>query len=175
MTVGTALRTARRKQGMSAEALAEYVPYSREMIQKIERGERKIAKDMRGTLGRQLDDPTLYLALAHEATGGVMCSPLLNAVEKHRLVLKDLFLIELAEAEHHTREAQRLFLKPVLTDEEKDRATEVCLEILEALTAGENLVVALAKEHGIKLSDLWDEHENRLVEAGYLKKEAPAK
>jgi transcriptional regulator with XRE-family HTH domain len=162
---------------MSAEDLAQMVPYSREMISKIEKGARRVAKDMRGKLGRAVDKARFYKALQAEATGNVMVLPVLD-IERHRLVAKELFMLEMAEVreELESDEMRRLFLRT----HPKDRAKVEALLVdgLKFLAAGETMYIVLAESYGISLSAMYDRLQEILVAEDLIgkkpeKEEAP--
>lgn len=98
-----------------------------------------------------------------------MTPPVLS-VEQHRMVLKDLFLVELAEAKDALHKATRALIKTRTTDADREAVKAALIEVAEAVTAGENLLATMARTYKISLADLWDEHQERLVEAGYLEK-----
>lgn len=83
---------------------------------------------------------------------------------------------ELEEAASAVKRMMPALLMP--PEKISDHAREIIkagmLEIIETTTAGENTCARLARQYGISLAELWDQHEHDLIEKGYLKKEKTA-
>lgn len=168
------LTAARERLGISQENVANDLHYTRQMMQMVEAGKRRLHERDTARLTRKLNDGALALCLARRVTGGMMVGPYLDQVEDHRLVAVLKLLEELQEAQGMLQDVLPVVLRAQgsdsLTAEEADRLKATCLEIVESITAAENTLARIARAYGISLADLWDEHERELVEKGYLRK-----
>lgn len=170
---GYALKEARTAYGLTQSALGSMAHLSGSMISEVEHGRRKLPKDVRPKLARQLDDGQLYLTLAREATGGVG-APFLNKIDDHRVCCVMKFREEVFEALTMLEQVMPTLLKAAsregLSIEEVEALKNTLIEIIECITAAQNTVARLAKTYGFSLAALWDEHEAKLIAAGYYEK-----
>lgn len=169
--VGPALRSARTSRNLTQEALASSYHISDSLIREIEKGRRKLPKDIKPKMARELDDPALYLTLAREATGGIG-APYLNRIDDHRLCcvvkFKEEFLEALECLDRMTPALVRASSREQLTKGELADLKVTLTEIIECVTAAQNTVARLAKTYGENIAALWDEHQAKLVASGYL-------
>jgi len=169
------LRHIRRKTGLSQENIAYEIKTTRQYVQLVETGKRKITDDYVSKIARGIDDPEFYLTVARKLTGGVMVSPWLNGVDEHRLVGVMKFLEEVREAITAVEKIIPIVLRAqnekMLQQGEREQIEAALLEVIEAITAAENALARLAKTYNISLAALYDKHQQELIEKGYLKKE----
>lgn len=156
MDVATALKEARLRNGLSQENVAAEIHYSRQLVQAVEQKRRRLPKEVRPKLARSLDNAKFYLALAAEATGGVMCGRWDEGIENHRLVAREWLLKEMDEAEEAMKKAWALAKKPEqLTPEEKQQI--IAKETKDVIDRGLQAVAVIAETYGISLAELWKE------------------
>lgn len=175
--VGPALREARMSRNLTQEALAADYHISSSLIREIEKGRRKLPKDIRPKMARELDDPALYLTLAREATGGIG-APYLNRIDDHRLCcvvkFKEEFLEALECLDRMSPTLVRASSREQLTPGELADIKVTLNEMIECVTAAQNTVARLAKTYGENIAALWDEHQEKLIRSGYLEIEKTA-
>ena len=172
--IGNALRESRAMYGLTQKELGEKFYLSGSMINEEEHNRKKLPKDHKPKVAREMNDGALYLAIGREATGGPMVSPYLNNVDNHRLVAVLKFQEEVVEALDALKDILPILLRAtgpeVLRSGEKGELEEAMLEMIESVTAAQNTLARMAKVYGISLADLWDKHEAELVQKGYLVK-----
>lgn len=172
MSVGTAIKNTRQ---VSQEVLARQCNVSRELIAAIETNRRRLPQDISTRLARFIDHGNLYTVLQREASG---VGPIyLNNIDDHPLVCVMKMLEEYREViEITVEEIVPILIKGLVraNEEELRKLEEWGLECCEAGTARENAQSRVFKKFGLSLAELWDQHEQELIEKGYLKKEKTA-
>ncbi|MCM1566068.1 MAG: helix-turn-helix transcriptional regulator [Dehalobacter sp.] len=171
MSVGTAIRKTRQ---VSQEVLAKKCNVSRELIAAIETNRRRLPQDISPMLARFIDHGNLYSVLQREASG---VGPIyLNNIDDHPLACVMKMLEEYREAIDITMEIVPILIRGPgrATEEDLRKLEEWGLECCEAATARENAQSRVFKKFGLSLAELWDQHEQELIEKGYLKKEKTA-
>lgn len=124
----------------------------------MEQKRRKLPREARSKLARSLDNAKFYLALANEATGGVMCGRWDENIEAHQLVAREWLLKEMDEAEDAMKKARALAKKPEqLTPEEKQQIVRALKETKDVIDRGLQAVAVIAEAYGISLAELWKE------------------
>jgi transcriptional regulator with XRE-family HTH domain len=156
--VATALKEARLRNGLSQENVASEIHYSRQLVQAVEQKRRRLPREIRPKLARSLDSAKLYLALANEATGGVMVGTWDEDIEAHRLVAREWLLKEMDEAEEAMRKTWALAKKPEqLAPEEREQIIRVLKKTKKVIDRGLQAVAVIAESYGISLAELWRE------------------
>jgi len=144
------------------------------MINEVEHGRKKLPKDVKPQVARQMDDGWLYLEIAQEATGSVMVSPFLDNVDDHRVVGLLKFGEEVREAIEALNGIMPIVLRArnqaELRPGEKQKVEAAMLEVIEATTAAQNALARVAKCYQISLAELYDRHQEELVQKGYMTK-----
>lgn len=173
-TLAPEVKEARARHEWTQENVADELFLTRQMIQMVEKGKRRLTEQDAAKLVRKLDDGQLKLALARRITGG-LSPPYLNGIDNHRMACMMKLTEELQEAIDIIANNMPLLIRAQsagdLALEERERLEEMMLEVVEAITAAENTLARLAKTYNISLADLWDRHEKELTEKGYLRKE----
>jgi transcriptional regulator with XRE-family HTH domain len=173
-TMAPEIREARAHYGWSQENVADEISFCRQMIQMVEKGKRRLTEQDTARLARTLDDGQFKLAMARRITGG-MSAPYLNGIDNHRMACIMKLVEELQEAIDIIGQNMRLLIRAQsvedLTPGEKEQLEAMMLETIECITAAENTLARLSKTYDISLADLWDRHEAKLIEKGYLRKE----
>jgi len=173
-TTAPEIRKARAHYGWSQENVANDLNFSRQMIQMVEAGKRRLNEQDAARLARKLDDGQFKLAMSRRITGG-MSAPYLNGIDNHRLACVMKLTEELQEAIDIIAQNMRLLIRAQSAEDlrpgERELLEEMMLEVVEAITAAENALARLSKTYNISLADLWDRHEAKLIEKGYLRKE----
>lgn len=96
MGIGTALKDARARYGVSQEEMEPIINYSREMVSKMENGHRNVPGELQPVLSRW--SPSMALAVAAEHTGGTL--PLIRLdgdIDRHPLAMTEKAIEEGAE------------------------------------------------------------------------------
>jgi transcriptional regulator with XRE-family HTH domain len=176
-TTAPEVKEARAQYGWTQENVASDIHMTRQMIQMVEKGKRRLTEQDAAKLVRKLDDGQLKLALARRITGG-LSPPYLNGIDNHRLACVMKLVEELQEAIDIIAQNMRLLIRAQsakdLQPREREQIETMMLEVVEAITAAENTLARLSKTYDISLADLWDKHEAELIEKGYLRKEKTA-
>jgi hypothetical protein len=114
------------------------------------------------------------MSMARRITGG-MSAPYLNGIDNHRLACINKLVEELQEVIDIVADNMELLIRAQSANDfqvgEKERVETMMIETIEAITAAENTLARLSRTYDISLADLWDRHQEKLVEKGYLKKE----
>jgi transcriptional regulator with XRE-family HTH domain len=173
-TMAPEIREARAHYGWSQENVADEISFCRQMIQMVEAGKRRLTEQDTARLARRLNDGQFCMSLARRITGG-QSAPYLNGIDNHRLACVMKLTEELQEAIDIIAQNMRLLIRAQSAEDlrpgERELLEEMMLEVVEAITAAENALARLSKTYDISLADLWDRHEAKLIEKGYLKKE----
>lgn len=168
------IREARAQYGWTQENVATDIHMTRQMIQMVETGKRRLTEQDISKLARTLDDGQFKLAMARRITGG-MSAPYLNGIDEHRLACVCKLVEELQEVIDIVGRDMQLFIRAQsaadLLPGERERIENMMIETIEGVTAAENTLARLSKTYEISLADLWDRHEAKLIEKGYLRKE----
>lgn len=176
--IGVALREVREERGWARKVIAHMLHVSESLVSEWEHGRRRITEALKPVLARRMNSGKLCMAMKHEATGGVMAAPYLDGknVDNHRLVCVELTIEEMEEAVTALKT-----LKPVLRlpperipAETRTEIAEKVIEVIEADTAAENTLARVAREYGLSLPELYDQHQAELVKKGFLEKEKAA-
>lgn len=173
-TTAPEIKEARARYEWTQENVADDLNFSRQMIQMVESGKRRLTEQDTARLARRLDDGQFAMAMARRITGG-MSAPYLNGIDNHRLACINKLTEELQEVIDIVARNMPLLIRAQSADdlntEERVQIETMMTETIEAITAAENALARLSKTYGISLADLWDRHEAYLVEKGYLRKE----
>lgn len=176
-TLAPEVKGARAQYGWTQENVANELFLTRQMIQMIEKGKRRLTEQDAAKIVRKLDDGQFKLALARRITGG-LSAPYLNGIDEHRMACVMKLVEELQEAIDIITANMQLLIRAQSAEDlqpgEKEQLEEMMLEVVETITAAENTLARLAKTYNISLADLWDRHEEDLTEKGYLRKEKTA-
>ncbi|OUM99336.1 MAG: hypothetical protein BAA04_09745 [Firmicutes bacterium ZCTH02-B6] len=177
MAISTALREARERLGLTQEAIGAMGCVTNKLISEVERGNRRLAKDVGRRIAQQLDDARFHLAWAAEAAGGVFVAGPLDGVDTHpaAVVLRGQEEIEeLLEAKLALRrQLGRAHGK--LTDEDRRAVQQVVQEAIDVITWGQVFVAAVCEHFGLSLAEQYELHRRKLQERGYQTKAgAPA-
>lgn len=175
--LGIALREVREEMGWARRVIANMVHVSESLVNEWEHGRRRISEAMKPVLARKMNSGKLCMALKHEATGGVMAAPYLDGanVDNHRLVCVERTIEEMREALEALEAMKPILRLPPerIPAETRRKIAEKLLEIVEADTAAENTLARVPGEYNISLAELYDRHQQELIEKGFLEKEKP--
>jgi transcriptional regulator with XRE-family HTH domain len=173
-TTAPEVKEARAQYGWTQENVASDIHMTRQMIQMVEKGKRRLTEQDAARVARVLNDGQFNMALARRITGG-MSAPYLNGIDNHRMACIMKLVEELQEAIDIIAQHMKLLIRAQSAEDlqpgEKEQLEEMMLEVVETITAAENTLARLSKTYGISLADLWDRHEAKLIEKGYLRKE----
>ena len=172
MTVPTALRHARQVAHLSQARLGRRIGYSLQMVSAVETGGRSLAPDVALAAAHQLDDPELYMALAEEATGGVMVAVVLDGprVDLHRLATGRKLVEETAEALEALATCDALTNCRTGAELDADGRRQVARllhQVAELQTCAGNTLRAWCRDYGFSPAALYREHVAELVQKGY--------
>jgi transcriptional regulator with XRE-family HTH domain len=173
-TTAPEVKEARTRYEWTQENVADELFLTRQMIQMVEKGKRRLNEQDTARLARKLDDGQFKLAMARRITGG-LSAPYLNGIDNHRMACIMKLVEELQEAIDIITANMRLLIRAQSAQDlqpgEREQLEAMMLETIECITAAENTLARLARTYNISLADLWDRHEKELSEKGYLKKE----
>jgi DNA-binding XRE family transcriptional regulator len=173
-TTAPEIKEARARYEWTQENVANDLNFSRQMIQMVEAGKRRLNEQDAAKLARKLDDGQFAMAMARRITGG-MSAPYLNGIDNHRMACIMKLVEELQEAIDIITQNMRTLIRAQSADDlstgERVQIEVMMIETIEAITAAENTLARLSKTYDISLADLWDRHEKELTEKGYLRKE----
>lgn len=169
--LGQALRAARETRGMLQADVGRVACLDHSMISSIERGTRRMARDVAQRVAVKLDCGRLAIALCEDVTGGSE-SPLLDgpAVDLSRAATWAKGLEELEEELAAGRQAMTVVLRAPAAVGEPDRRMirEALLEMAEAVTAVRHVLAVACEEYQISHRGIWDQHRRELRASGYL-------
>ncbi len=171
-TTAPEIREARARYEWTQENVADEINFCRQMIQMVEKGKRRLNEQDAAKLARKLDDGQFTMAMARRITGG-LSAPYLNNIDNHRLACINKLVEELQEAIDIIAANMRLLIRAQSAEDlhpgEKEQIEAMMIETIEGITAAENTLARLSKTYDISLADLWDRHQEYLIEKGYLK------
>lgn len=163
MNTAAVLRGARGD--MTQAELAERLHTVPQTVSYWERGSRPVTRHMRETLARELDRPALYLAMAHEATGGVMVPAWPEEVDHHRLAAIELNEVEIGEYEQAFQAARRAILAHPggddLDEVSRRRIRGVIQEVLDVMDSASLVAGALMQTYGVSPKAVYAERRGR--------------
>jgi len=165
ISVGTVIKKFRP---ISQEKLARKFNVSRELIAAIETGRRRVPQDVSPRIARFIDHSAVYTAFQREASG---VGPVyLNNIDDHPLTCVMKMLEEFREVVEKTGEVVPILIKGPkrATDEDRQKLKEWGLECCEAETANENAMGRVFKEYNMSLAEVWDQHQQELIEHQYF-------
>jgi transcriptional regulator with XRE-family HTH domain len=171
VSIGSAQKEARAHAHMTQEELAYHLNMSRPAVANVERGYRKMPRDVMGKAVETLDCGFYAMAAAQEVLGRAWI-PKLDGVDLHRSAVREKVLEELQEA------IQEISSTSSVNQPEPgkhDDLREVLIESIEAITCLAHFVAVYCKEYGLSWSELWTEHHRKLESNGYLKKKSATK
>src|SRR5690606_33279659 len=177
VAISTALREARERLELTQEAVGAMGCVTNKLISEVERGNRRLAKDVGRRIAQQLDDARFHLAWAAEAAGGVFVAGVLDAVDTHpaAVLLRGQEEIEELMAAKAAFRARLGKCPTKITDEDREMAARAVQEAIDVITWGQLFVVAVCERFGLSVSEQYEIHRKKLRERGYQTKAgAPA-
>lgn len=149
------------------------VPYSQQMVSKIENGERTIADDMAPHFARALDHPAMFFELARELTGGFGPAWLNGTnVDLHRSSVREKCVEELDEAIQEIEKFRSAKPPHAEGDAERRRRKDHLLQVMDAVQAAYMYIGIQCEEYGFSLLQLSQEHFNKLRSLRYVEPES---
>src|SRR5690606_33363240 len=82
VAISTALREVRQRRGLTQHDVGAMAYVTNKLISEVERGNRKLAKDVGRRIAQELDDAKFHLAWAAEAAAGVFVAGPLDGVDR---------------------------------------------------------------------------------------------
>jgi transcriptional regulator with XRE-family HTH domain len=173
-TLAPEVKEARARYEWTQENVASDIHMTRQMIQMVEAGKRRLTEQDTSRLARTLNDGQFNMSLARRINGG-LSAPYLNGIDDHRMACVMKLVEELQEVIDIVAQNMPLLIRAQsaedLSTEERVQIETMMTETVEVITAAENTLARLSKTYDISLADLWDKHEAELIEKGYLRKE----
>ncbi|KZE66720.1 hypothetical protein AWM68_20375 [Fictibacillus phosphorivorans] len=168
--LGNALARARNWKGLTQEQLSLNLPMSREALSKAETGARKIPKDLRPILAKELDYPFYSMAVALEDTGGAWV-PELNGdkVDLHRSSVRSKTIEELQEAIDAISGVCLVNHPEYIQEHERHQLKKALMEAIDAIIALTHFVGIICLEYGFSWLGLWKEQRLKLKAKGFVK------
>jgi transcriptional regulator with XRE-family HTH domain len=168
LSLGQAITISRVARGLKRGDLSS-LGYTESMLGKIERGERRPAKDMAPRLAEKLDHPALYAELSRELTGGVGPAWLNGPnVDLHRASVREKCLEELREAMDAIDGCTSS--KPPGTESEPDRRARYqhLIQCFDAWVALWAYMGVQCLEYGFSILKLSRDHFAKLKQRRYV-------
>jgi transcriptional regulator with XRE-family HTH domain len=165
--IGSAQKQARAHAGMTQEELAYHLNMSRPAVANVERGYRKMPRDVMGKAAETLDDGFYAMETAQEVLGEGWI-PVLNNVDLHRSAVKEKMLEEIQEAMDQM--AVTSMVEPPGPDRRKE-IEQLLLECIDVIVGLNHYVAVLCREYAISWFGIWRLYHKKVRDRGYLKKE----
>lgn len=164
--VGKTMREIRG--GQTQQQMAMELNISRELISKIETGERSISPDISQAMMKRKENPWFAIALRNEYT---KTGPIkLNGpnVDLHRSSVREKTIEEVSEV--LTALQNISFAKPFnsFSNWERPQLEHLLEEAVEAVTAIEHLIATVCEDANISYLETWDKHYIQLQAKGYV-------
>jgi transcriptional regulator with XRE-family HTH domain len=171
MSVGSAMKHARARHGMTQQDLADEVFLSRSMIAENERGGKRIPRDVAPKAARRLDDGFLAMELAHEFTGGAGAGRLNGtAVDLHRSSVKAKTDEEIAEFKQELDSFCMVNAPGSITAEQRAKLQDLLIEGCDVIVAVKHLLAVACEDYGISYYGTWDIWKKKALASGYIAK-----
>lgn len=180
MSIGTAVRQARAASGQTQKQLAQHLYISDSLLSAIELGQQKPTRQMRRHLAEALRYPAVYMAVAAEATGGVMSPVYLDgpAADLHRVTTLGRMVEELREVLERLEDARPLILRARSAEGlNPDGQAQIDKLLLEMAEASTGLFVGFAvfcEVYQRSPVEVYRQHREELTAKGYVAKEKSA-
>lgn len=170
MKIGTAIKEARARHGVTQEDLKQRLRYSREMISAIENGRRRVPEESLPELARW--SPMLAMVIAEEHTGGTLPLVYLDGdIDRHPLAMTEKAIEEgeeFLEAVRGLRLVNKTSAKK-LTPEDREKLTVVRQEAWESVICKLNWLAETAQIYEIDMAEEYRRVVQKLENAGYKK------
>lgn len=174
MSIGAIIEEVCRNRGLTQNELGKMGNISPKTVSAIKTGRRNAAKDVLSTWAEKLDNPRIYMEMVKEAGGGVYGSTWLDGenVDLHRTSVFVKTGEELKEALQALAMTERFVINnPNQTSEdEKKQIKEALMQCLDARVAIDTLIAVKCEAYGLSVRDLFQEHQHKLEQRGYIKK-----
>lgn len=179
MSAASALAAARFERRARQEDLAKVARISRKTVSALETGARRIQPDVARSLAQHLDYAQLYMAVASEATAGVFATQYLDNVNHDPLAVAMKTIEEVRELDIEIEQSLRAMInaqKPGhLTEAIRTRIRSLALTALDVRYVADHLVASLCDTYRFSPKELCQEHKEKLVKRGYLKRRRESK
>ncbi|PKR79209.1 hypothetical protein CEY16_05565 [Halalkalibacillus sediminis] len=162
---GKALRAYRLKKGKTQQQLSFDLFSSRELITKMERGERKIGPEVT----ERIEDPFVALERAGEyakAFGAMKLDGL--AVDLNRTTTYLKTKEELQEALDQLSKTDVTRAPKFVEPHEIQNIDKALQECIDVVTAVHNFVAVVCDEYNLPVTEVWNRHTNKLVARKYV-------
>jgi transcriptional regulator with XRE-family HTH domain len=171
MSVGTAIKHARGRHDMTQGDLAGEHYLSRSMVAEVERGAKRLPKDVAPKAARRLDDGFLAMEIAHEFTGGAWIGRLNGkGVDLHRSSVRAKTIEELDELSQSI-DGFSMVNAPGLIDHEQRKILEdIMIEACDVVVAVNHLLAVSCEDYGISWYGIWDQWKKKALASGYIAK-----
>lgn len=172
---GPALRAARERQGMRQADLGEVLHLSDRMISMVEQDQRRLAKDVKARAIEFLNDGQLTMAVARDATGGVLTPPWLDgpAADLHPASVAGRTDEELVEMQEERIKVRRILLRAAAgepsDDLDRQRLRHWLDQQMDAIHALEIEPIVGAALASIPLADISRAHDQKIQVRHYVK------
>lgn len=171
---GPALRAARERKGLRQSDVGQVLHLSDRMISAVENDQRRLAKDLRPRVIQALNDGPLAMAIARDATGGVLAPPWLDgpAADLHPANVVGRTDEEIEEMMKGRIDVRRIILRAAagepLTDLDRQRLKHWLQEQYDAIHALEIELVIGAALADIPLAEVCRDHDRKVTTRRYV-------
>jgi len=172
MSIGTVIKEARERYGVSQEDMKGIIHYSRETLSKIETGQRRLPEDTLPRLARW--SPMVALEIAAEHTGGTL--PLIRLdgdIDRHPVAMTQKAIEEGGEFLDSARELRLInkTSRDKLTTEDREKFMAARLEAWEDVICKLEWLTETAEVYGFDMAEEHRQVVGKLEAAGYKKPE----
>lgn len=171
---GPALRAARERQGMRQADLGRVLHLSDRMVSMVEKNQRRLAKDLCPRVIQALNDGPLAMAIARDATGGVLAPPWLDgpAADLHPANVLGRTDEEIEEMIKARTDIRRLILRAAagepITDLDRQRMKHWLQQEYDAIHAQTIELVIGAALADFPLAEICRDHDRKVTARRYV-------
>lgn len=168
--LGTAIKEARGRLGITQADLAENCYLSDKTISAIETGRRGINTDTLKYICKRLDNPRTYLEAIDNWGEGIFTPHWLDgqAADLHRASVKEKTIEELSEAIRAIN-LVKTYKNPDTCGQEERKVIERSIqETIDAFNACAIYVAIICEEFGFSVKDEFNIQRQKLIERGYM-------
>lgn len=175
MSIGAVIEEICQTKGLTQKELGSIGNISPKTVSAIKTGRRNAAKDVLYSWAEKLDSPRVYLEMVREVGGGVYGTRWLDGenVDLHRTSVFMKTSEELKEALEALESMEKYIINHPnrIGEDEKVQIKEALLQCLDARVAIDTLVAVKCDTYGLSVRSLFYEHQHKLKQRGYIKKE----
>lgn len=170
MSIGERIQEARLASELTQEQLALDFHLSKQMVSHVERGRRKLPKDVMPKAIETLDCGFVAVAAASEVTGGAWVTKLDgDHVDLHRSSVRAKTEEELHEALNAISSVCVANHPSGMKEEDRRQLEEALIQAIDAITALTHYVSVICRDYRFSWNKLWKIHRSKLKARKFIK------